>query len=165
MGELIIGAYNEKICLCDWKYRKMRKVIDNRIAKGLNAVYELGKANAIEQCISELEEYFAGDRKQFGIPLLMVGSDFQKNVWKSLLRIEYGQTESYSGLSRKLESQKAIRAVATANGTNALAILVPCHRVIGQSGELTGYAGGIGIKRKLLELEKEEAGFQLELFE
>lgn len=142
----------------------MRKAVDNRITKGLNAVYEAAKANSIEQCISELEEYFTGDRKQFGIPLLMVGSDFQKNVWNALLRIEYGQTESYSSLSRKIGSEKAIRAVATANGANALAILVPCHRVIGQNGEMTGYAGGLRVKKKLLDLEMDKTGTQLEMF-
>lgn len=163
-GELIIGSYKEKICLCDWKYRKMRKAIDQRISKGLDANFKEGNSEVIEDCIVQLEEYFKGDRQQFDVPLLMVGSDFQKQVWDALLNISYGQTKSYSGLAGKLGDEMSVRAVASANGANALAIIVPCHRVIGRNGEMTGYAGGIGIKRKLLELEKEETGFQLELF-
>jgi len=95
---------------------------------------------------------------------LFVGSDFQKTVWEKLLTIPYGKTTSYLELSRMLGDEKAIRAVATANGANAISIIVPCHRVIGSDGSLTGYAGGLNAKQKLLQLEGMNFGEQLELF-
>ena len=93
-----------------------------------------------------------------------MGSDFQKRVWQELLKIPYGSTASYLTLSQKLGNEKAIRAVASANGANAISIFIPCHRVIGSDGNLTGYAGGIHTKKKLLELESDSANEQLELF-
>lgn len=96
------------------------------------------------------------------MPLLFCGSEFQQRVWEELQRIPYGKTISYLKLSRLLGDEKAIRAVATANGANAISILIPCHRVIGSKGELTGYAGGLNAKRRLLELEG--ALGQLDLF-
>jgi len=95
---------------------------------------------------------------------LLVGSDFQKQVWNELLKIRFGQTLSYLELSRNLGNEKAIRAVASANGANAISILVPCHRVIGSDGSLTGYAGGLGANKKLLELEGALKSDQLDLF-
>ena len=83
----------------------------------------------------------------------MVGSPFQQEVWNELLKIPFGETESYLGLSKRLNNEKAIRAVAGANGANAISIIIPCHRIIGEKGDLTGYAGGIETKKKLLQLE------------
>lgn len=101
----------------------------------------------------QLREYFAGTRKVFDIPLDIDGTDFQKTVWNELLKIPYGKTISYKTLSEKLGDIKAIRAVGKANGQNPIAIIIPCHRVIGSDGSLTGYAGGLAIKEKLLHLE------------
>jgi len=101
----------------------------------------------------QLREYFAGTRKVFDIPLDIDGTDFQKTVWNELLKIPYGKTISYKTLSEKLGDVKAIRAVGKANGQNPIAIIIPCHRVIGSDGSLTGYAGGLAIKEKLLHLE------------
>ncbi len=112
--------------------------------------------------ITQLEEYFAQKRTSFDVPLLLCGSDFQKRVWQELLQVPYGTTISYLELSRKLGDEKAIRAVASANGANAISILVPCHRIIGSNGELTGYAGGLRAKKSLLQLEGALA--QLDLF-
>jgi methylated-DNA-[protein]-cysteine S-methyltransferase len=165
-GELIIGSYDDKICICDWKYRKMRPAIDQRIRKGLDASYEEGTSAIIEKCKLQLKEYFEGTRTAFDIPLLLVGTDFQKEVWNALLQIPHGKTTSYLGLSQKLGNEKAIRAVATANGANAISIIIPCHRVIGSDGNLVGYAGGLPAKKKLLLLEgalKEENQLQLEI--
>ncbi|MBF4983464.1 methylated-DNA--[protein]-cysteine S-methyltransferase [Nonlabens mediterrranea] len=114
--------------------------------------------------IEQLEEYFTKKRKHFNIPLLFTGTDFQKEVWNELLNIPYGQTISYLTLSRKLQKEKAIRAVASANGANAISILVPCHRVIATDGKLTGYAGGLTAKKKLLQLEGALNRGQLDLF-
>jgi len=101
------------------------------------------------------EEYFASKRTQFEIPLLLLGTDFQKLVWNALIEVPYGETASYLELAKSISKPKAVRAVATANGANAISILVPCHRIIGSNGDLVGYAGGLSTKKKLLELERE----------
>ena len=101
----------------------------------------------------QLQEYFNGKRKNFNLKLNPAGTDFQKRVWKKLLEIPYGKTTSYLQLSRELGDEKAIRAVASANGKNPLWIIIPCHRVIGSDGSLTGYAGGLHRKKWLLDLE------------
>ena len=102
---------------------------------------------------NQLKEYFAGTRKKFDVPLDVEGTEFQKRVWKELQKIPYGKTISYKTLSEKLGDVKSIRAVGTANGKNPIAIIIPCHRVIGADGKLIGYAGGLDIKEKLLHLE------------
>ena len=102
---------------------------------------------------NQLKEYFAGTRKDFDVPLDIEGTDFQKRVWNELQKIPYGKTISYKTLSEKLGDVKAIRAVGKANGQNPIAIIIPCHRVIGANGSLVGYAGGLAIKEKLLHLE------------
>lgn len=109
-----------------------------------------------KQAVIELEEYFNGIRKEFTFKLNPKGTDFQKKVWQELLKIPFGKTTSYLELSKKLGDVKAIRAVASANGKNPLWIVVPCHRVIGSDGSLTGYAGGLWRKQWLLEHEKGE---------
>ena len=152
-GELILGSYNDQLCICDWRYRKSREGIDRRIESGLMADFVESGSMLIEETKAQLLQYFKGERKEFDLPLLLVGSDFQKRVWNSLIEIPYGKTLSYAGLSRKLGDEKAIRAVAGANGDNALSIIVPCHRILGSDGSLTGYAGGLRTKRKLLQLE------------
>ncbi len=101
----------------------------------------------------QLEEYFAGRRRQFNLPLDLRGTDFQKRCWQELLKIPYGETRSYREIARAIGKPSAVRAAGLANGQNPIAIVVPCHRVIGSDGSLTGYGGGLGIKRKLLELE------------
>lgn len=103
--------------------------------------------------INQLNEYFDGTRKKFNVPLDVEGTEFQKRVWKELQKIPYGKTISYKTLSEKLGDVKAVRAVGKANGQNPIAIIIPCHRVIGADGKLTGYAGGLDIKEKLLHLE------------
>lgn len=152
-GEIIIGAYDEQICLCDWKERKNRDTIDRRIQKGLNATYEVKETPIIKQAIMQLEQYFNKQRTTFDLPLLTVGTDFQKKIWDLLLELPYGAIESYQGLSRRFGNPNAIRAVSSANGANAISIFIPCHRVIGSKGQLVGYAGGVEAKQMLLELE------------
>jgi len=107
----------------------------------------------IAECISELEEYFSGERQTFTVPLDPEGTGFQKEVWAELVKIPYGKTISYLNLAIKLGDAKKIRAVGGANGKNPIAIIVPCHRVIGSDGSLTGYAGGMDKKRWLLRFE------------
>jgi methylated-DNA-[protein]-cysteine S-methyltransferase len=104
-------------------------------------------------CVTQLTEYFAGDRHKFDLPLSAGGTDFQQRVWRALTRIPYGELRSYRDIADSLDNHKAVRAVGAANGRNPIPIVVPCHRVIGSDGSLTGFAGGIAIKRALLELE------------
>jgi len=153
VGDLLLGSYNGKLCLLDFKYRRMRTTIDKRLQAGLKAEYVEESSEVIEQTITQLKEYFEGERKTFDIPLLTIGTDFQKSVWEGLLKIPYGTTASYLALSKNIGNEKAVRAVASANGANAIGILIPCHRIIGSNGDLVGYAGGLPAKKKLLELE------------
>lgn len=152
-GELIIGSYDDQLCLCDWRYRNKRKLIDLRIQKVLQAEFKDGQSLVIDKTILQLNQYFARERESFDLPLLLVGTDFQKKVWNALSTIPYGKTISYLQLSEKLGNTQAIRAVASANGANAISIIIPCHRVIGANGKLVGYAGGLKAKKGLLELE------------
>lgn len=101
----------------------------------------------------QLTEYFAGQRTDFNLPLNLTGTDFQKSVWNALLAIPFGHTKTYAELAQAIDHPKATRAVANANGANALPIIVPCHRVIGSDGKLAGYTGGTHIKRILLDIE------------
>ncbi len=110
------------------------------------------------ETIQQMEEYFAGKRIDFDLPIEQKGTDFQQNVWQNLLNIPYGKTVSYLELSRKIGDEKAIRAVGTTNGKNKLWIVVPCHRVIGSDGSLTGYAGGLWRKKWLLDHERKHSG-------
>ncbi len=161
-GEMLLGAYADKLCICDWRYRKQRAAIDARIKGELQAEFKEENHPVIDQAKKQLAAYFSGNRKTFDMPLLLVGTDFQKIVWQALQQIPFGETRSYLTLSKTLGNEKAIRAVASANGANALSIVIPCHRIIGADGSLTGYAGGLNAKRKLLELEG--MGGQMALF-
>lgn len=108
----------------------------------------------LKETKKQLDEYFAGQRQTFEIPLDMRGTDFQKKVWAELAKIPFGETLSYRDIAKKIKNEKAVRAVGTANGRNPVSILVPCHRVIQANGTLGGYAGGLSLKEFLLDLEK-----------
>jgi len=128
---------------------------------GINSIYILDASENLtehipinlQNCALQLQEYFEGKRQAFDLPLAPQGTEFQKKVWQALLEIPFGKTKSYLELSRKLGDVNAIRAVASANGKNPLWIVIPCHRVIGSDGSLTGYAGGLWRKKWLLEHE------------
>ena len=153
-GELILGSFEGDLCLCDWRYRKMRTTLDTRIQRGLDASFEEGISPVIEKAITQLQQYFQGERTEFELPLNLVGTDFQREVWQALRTVPFGSTWSYSELTSKIAEPTAVRAVASANGANAISIIVPCHRIIGSKGELVGYAGGLRAKKELLELEE-----------
>jgi methylated-DNA-[protein]-cysteine S-methyltransferase len=153
VGEIILGSYDGKLCLADWRYRKMRRAIDKRIQKKIDAIYIEQSSKIIEETKRQIEAYFAFNRREFDIPLLMVGTKFQKSVWKGLMKIPYGTTASYLQLAQNIGNEKAVRAVASANGANAISIIIPCHRIIGSNGDLVGYAGGLPAKKKLLQIE------------
>ena len=118
----------------------------------------------LEQAQQQLKEYFEGNRREFNLKLEPQGTDFQKNVWALLCKIPFGKTWTYAEMANKLGDPKVIRAAASANGKNPVAIVIPCHRVIGTNGSLTGYAGGLENKRYLLDLENRVANGVMELF-
>ena len=109
-----------------------------------------------DKAIRQLNEYFAGARKEFSLELIPEGTDFQKSVWSELQRIPYGQTISYKELAKRIGKPKAVRAVGAANGANPIPIIIPCHRVIGNDGSLTGFGGGLPLKKRLLQLESRQ---------
>lgn len=152
-GEMLIGTFENQLVLADWKYRKMRTSIDNRICKILKTNYKEDETDIHQLIIAQLEEYFNGNRKKFDLPIRLIGTDFQISVWQTLLQIPYGNTLSYLKLAQSMKSELAIRAIASANGANAISIIVPCHRIIGSNNDLIGYAGGLHTKMKLLQLE------------
>lgn len=115
---------------------------------------DFAKTKLIENVKAQLDEYFTGRRKAFDFPLVTSGTEFQKRVWDELKKIPYGETISYSELAARCGSSKACRAVGQANNRNKIMIVIPCHRVVGKDGSLTGYAGGLAVKKLLLELEK-----------
>lgn len=158
IGEMLIGAYGEKICLCDWLRNKRRDTIDRRICRNLDAGYEEVSSDVIRQTVAQLDEYFEGKRRTFSVPVIFTGSDFQCRVWTELMKIPYGTTISYAELACRIHNPKAMRAVAAANANNPISILVPCHRVIGSNHRLTGYGGGLEAKQGLLALEMRTCG-------
>lgn len=111
------------------------------------------ESKTLEKTIKQVDEYLSGKRKFFALPLDLVGTEFQLKVWNELLQIPFGETRSYKEIAIRLKNEKAVRAVGLANGKNPISLIVPCHRVIGSNGTLTGYAGGLKIKMHLLNLE------------
>lgn len=152
-GVLVLGSIGDKLCLCDWLVEKHRSHVDKRLIRMLHATFKDGTSEVIEMAACQLDEYFAGKRKHFDVPLLFAGTVFQKMVWNELLTIPYGETWSYGEMAQRMGMPTAVRAVANANGANAISVFVPCHRVIGSDHSLTGYGGGLETKRMLLELE------------
>ncbi|MDX8382345.1 MAG: methylated-DNA--[protein]-cysteine S-methyltransferase [Ghiorsea sp.] len=153
-GELMLGDFEGQLCLMDWSKRKNREAIDKRIQSGLKAEYIEQDSPILQQARLQLTEYFKQQLTTFYLPLCVVGTDFQKQVWQALQDVGYGETLSYQQLSKHIENEKAVRAVANAVGANAMSIIVPCHRVIGTDGSITGYAGGLDAKKLLLSLEE-----------
>ena len=148
IGELAICEENGKIVLVNVVKTKedIEEMAKNSIQK---------ETSLIKNTKQQLDEYFAGNRKQFDIPIKLEGTDFQIKVWKELLKIPYGETCSYLDIAKCIGNPKASRAVGMANNKNKIIIIVPCHRVIGSNKKLVGYACGLDVKEKLLELERE----------
>ncbi len=152
------AATDEGICLFDFEGRRMMDKIMNRLQAHAGEEIEEGEHFHFKTLEKQINEYFNGERKEFDLPLHLIGTAFQKKVWEGLLTIPYGETRSYKQQSIFLGDVKAIRAVAGANGENGIAIIVPCHRVIGENGNLTGYGGGLPKKKWLLEHEAKHSG-------
>lgn len=155
LGPLVIGATSKGLCLLEFTDRRMLEYQLKTIKKRFGAAIVPGTNEHLEQGIAELKEYFAGNLKNFKVPLVYPGTDFQVKVWNELRKIPYGKTLSYIELAEKAGYKGASRAVGTANGMNRIAIILPCHRVVNKNGKLGGYGGGVWRKQWLLDLERE----------
>ncbi len=153
--ELILGSFENQLCMLDFRYRKMRTTVDKRIKTGLNAEFIEQDNEILQETKKQLNEYLSWERKDFNIPILTVGTDFQKKVWKELMNVKYWETASYLDLAKKINNEKAVRAVASANGANSIGLIIPCHRIIETNGGLWWYWWGLPVKKRLLKLENE----------
>ena len=153
-GDLLLGECEGTICLCDWLSNPSRKeAMARRMQKALHAVFLPCDTPLLREARMQLQAYFEGERQTFTLPLRLVGTAFQQEIWEVLRKIPYGKTCSYAAIAQQIGRPRAVRAVANAIGANPLSLLIPCHRVIGSSGNLTGYAGGLKAKRFLLAHE------------
>jgi AraC family transcriptional regulator, regulatory protein of adaptative response / methylated-DNA-[protein]-cysteine methyltransferase len=153
LGPMITIGSEEGIYLLEFTDRRMLETELKQLEKYFNAVILPGNNRHINELKYQLDQYFEGKRKQFDVPLKTFGTDFQKKAWDTLLKIPYGKTRSYKMQAEMMGRPRAIRAVGTANGSNRIAIVIPCHRVIGENGKLTGYGGGLWRKQWLLKHE------------
>jgi len=154
LGTMFACAVEEGLCLLEFTDRRMLESELKQLASSLNAEILQGFNNHLETVRKQLDEYFKGERKKFTVPLYTPGTPFQQSVWDALKKIPYAQTISYQQQATMIGKAKAVRAVANANGMNRIAIIIPCHRVIGADGTLTGYGGGLWRKKWLLDLER-----------
>ncbi len=163
---MIAGATCDGLCLLEFSDRRMTLSGQEDLTKLLNTDIRKGHHKYLRQVKKEIKEYFSGKRKEFSVPLVTPGSEFQKSVWKALLEIPYGTTRSYQEQADILKNPGSVRAVAHANGMNRIAIIIPCHRVVGSDGKLVGYGGGLERKKWLLNHERIHSGkpSDLELF-
>jgi AraC family transcriptional regulator, regulatory protein of adaptative response / methylated-DNA-[protein]-cysteine methyltransferase len=153
IGELIAGATDSHLVLFEFEHRRLFGAQLDRLRAALQCEFVDGESPVHGALRTELAEYFEGTRREFTLPVLVPGTPFQQCVWDALVRIPHGQTTSYARLAESIGHPSATRAVARANGDNRIAIIIPCHRVIGADGTLVGYGGGLWRKKKLLELE------------
>lgn len=153
LGPMLAGASEEGICLLEFVDRRMLETQIMKLKKIFNAEFVPGQNKHFDELNKQLIEYFGGKRMEFNLPLLLNGTAFQQKTWYQLQKIPFGKTKSYQEQAIALGNPKAVRAVAKANGDNRIAIIIPCHRVIGKNGELVGYGGGIWRKQFLLNHE------------
>ncbi|TLP65007.1 MULTISPECIES: methylated-DNA--[protein]-cysteine S-methyltransferase [Pseudomonas] len=146
VGTLTLVARGDCLAAVLWEHER-----ENRVRLG--QLHRDDQHGVLRETARQLSEYFVGQRRQFDLPLDFAGTDFQRQVWAALLTIPFGQTRSYSDIARQIGNPDAVRAVGAANGRNPISIIAPCHRVIGASGSLTGFAGGLPAKQFLLALE------------
>lgn len=152
-GTIIIGDYCGQICMADWANSRRHLRNKDKLTRALNAQFINRHTALTERTLTQLNEYFNGQRREFDLPLLPIGSEFRKDVWHALTGIGYGHTVTYAEIAMRINAPQSVRAVASAIGDNMISIIIPCHRVIGRSGSLTGYAGGLDAKSALLALE------------
>ena len=158
IGEMMAGATGDGLCLLEFtdKERHIKELGD--LKHLLKSDIQDGENIFIKETEKQLKEYFDGERRKFNLPLIIPGSEFQKSVWIELLNISFGTTRSYKEQAEAIQMPDSARAVARANGMNRIAIIIPCHRVIGSGGDLSGYAGGLTRKKWLLVHERKYSG-------
>ncbi|MFA5010883.1 MAG: methylated-DNA--[protein]-cysteine S-methyltransferase [Ignavibacteria bacterium] len=159
LGTMIAGGTDKGICLLEFADRDVLNKEMQSISSSLELQITDGECIHFPLLVKDIAEYFKGKLKKFTVPVVMTGTEFQNTVWKTLLKIPYGTTWSYKQEAEKLGSPKSVRAVANANGQNRISIIIPCHRVIGSNGTLTGYGGGLWRKKRLLEHEAKHSSF------
>ncbi|MFB5650070.1 methylated-DNA--[protein]-cysteine S-methyltransferase [Leptospira wolffii] len=157
IGILLAGATEEGLCFLEFTEKERLELQLPRLGKYFRSGIVLGESPIFSGLENQLYEYFEGKRKEFDTPLVIPGTEFQQKVWKALASVPYGQTNSYEAQAIRVGDLQAIRAVAKANGENRIAILIPCHRIIGKNGDLIGYGGGLWRKKFLLELERKNS--------
>jgi AraC family transcriptional regulator of adaptative response/methylated-DNA-[protein]-cysteine methyltransferase len=151
---MFVCATERGVCLLEFTDRRMLETEFRDIQRLFNARIVTGENSHTRQTVKEIGEYFAGTRRQFDLALDAPGSDFQQSVWHALRAVPYGQTSHYQAISLRLNKPNAVRAVAAANGANRIAIVIPCHRIIGKDGAMTGYGGGFHAKNGLLSMRE-----------
>jgi AraC family transcriptional regulator of adaptative response/methylated-DNA-[protein]-cysteine methyltransferase len=161
IGEMIAGATDTHLVVLEFARRRTLDAQLERLTRTTGFTLERGDSRIVRDLRRELAEYFRGERKEFTIPIDARGTPFQMRVWAALRRIPTGTTTSYARLAMSVGQPSAVRAVGKANGDNPIAILIPCHRVIGSDGSLTGYGGGLWRKKRLLDLEARTEALRL----
>jgi AraC family transcriptional regulator, regulatory protein of adaptative response / methylated-DNA-[protein]-cysteine methyltransferase len=161
IGEMVAGATDTHLVLLEFTHRRTLDAQLARLSRTTGFTLERGESRVVRDLRRELAEYFRGKRTEFTIPIDARGTPFQMRVWSALRRVPSGTTTSYGRLAASLGQPTAVRAVAGANGDNPISILIPCHRVIGSDGSLTGYGGGLWRKKKLLDLEANTEALRL----
>jgi len=161
LGPMIGAATDEALVLLEFADRRALEKQCQTVCRRFQAVLVPGDNSILQQAEEQVGQYFEGKRREFELPLDYRGTDFQQRTWQALMTVPFGETESYAGLAERLGKPTAVRAVGRTNGDNRIAIVIPCHRVVGADGKLTGYAGGLWRKQKLLDLEQQLAGFSL----
>lgn len=154
LGPLLLGSIGDELLLCDWKYGRHRNAIERRLERLVTAERQTGTSPVIRETQRQLQAYFDSRLSVFSLPIHHVGTAFQHAVWEEIMRVPFGQTRTYGELAARIGNPNGVRAVGTAVGHNALSIIVPCHRIVGTNGTLTGYGGGLDIKTALLRLER-----------
>lgn len=158
LGPMLAGATDEGVCLLEFAERRMLETQLRRLARQVKASFVPGSNEMLSRLDEELRDYFEGRLREFRVPLVISGTEFQRRVWELLRTIPYGETRTYGEQAAAIGQPRAVRAVGRANGDNRIAIVIPCHRVVGGDGRLTGYGGGLWRKRALLEHERKTLG-------
>jgi len=157
LGSMIMGVHDGGLCLLEFAERRMLDTQLKRLRQRMGRVFLPGDHPLMKQVKQELGSYFEGKLRKFSVPLQAPGTAFQEAVWAALVKIPYGEMQSYADVAGKIGKASAVRAVGRANGDNRIAIIIPCHRVVGSDGELTGYGGGLWRKEYLLAMEQAQA--------
>jgi AraC family transcriptional regulator, regulatory protein of adaptative response / methylated-DNA-[protein]-cysteine methyltransferase len=154
LGPMVAGALEDALCLLEFADRRMLPTQFKALGKRTRCLFVPGTTDILDRIAAQLSEYFGGRRSAFDVPTTTPGTEFQKSVWAELRRIPYGKTASYKEVAHRIGRATAVRAVAKANGDNRITLVIPCHRVVGSDGSLTGYGGGLWRKQSLLDLER-----------